>query len=126
MGPHGNQEERGAGDGRRHPDAITKGRTNASQIEQVAPAVDDTDDLSVVIDQTIESHVIADDAASEPGPNIVAGRPKPGMINGPGTDVIDAVEQHIGGRRVIRRDVLPNLDQILPRPQRAKKASSTL
>jgi hypothetical protein len=94
-----------------------------SQIEQIAPAVDDANDLDALIDDAIENHMVTDNEVSQPRPNVVAGRPMTRVVDEPGTCVSDAVEQSIGSCRVIRRNMLPDLDQVLPRPAGAKEPS---
>jgi hypothetical protein len=76
--------------------------------------VDDADDLGAVIDDSIKDHVLAIDEVAKTRPDIVAGGSKLRVLGKRPTALVDPVEQGVGGRGIIRGDVLPDFDQILP------------
>lgn len=80
------------------------------QVEQIPPTVDDADDFDVLTDDAIKGDVLPDDQISQSGPDVVSRRPETGVLREAATPFVDAVEQGVGGVRVVCRDVVPEVN----------------
>jgi hypothetical protein len=76
--------------------------------------VDDADDFDSDIYYSMEDHVVADDKVTKTRPDIVARGSELRVRGEHPPTLINSVRQRIGGRGIIRSDVLPDFDQILP------------
>ena len=84
--------------------------------------MDNADDFDSGIDDSIQDHVLANDKVTKTRPDIVARGAELRMLREQPTTLMDSVEQRIGGRGIIRGDVLPDFNQILPGPACANEA----
>ena len=75
----------------------------------------DADDFDAVPCDAIQDQVCPDDEVAEARSDVATRRTKLRVLRNHPTGLVDAVEQRIRRPRIVPRDMVPDVDEVLPR-----------